>query len=294
MHTYQRCDCSLSSCILLNSLLRDLLLFQAQSQSALQQQLSASQAKAAAPPAASPFDRAPSADAPAAACVFLPQLHPHELIRVPNPYPLGWTCNVCRQSGHRDLTYHCAACHFDAHASCIQLTQEMGSTRSTGQHEHDVTLFQKAPYQSGGFRCNVCKSSGKGAVWRCDACQWDCHPACMQPDAASTGPAMKQPDEGRNMRDGRSPVELLHSRSQRRVPMAAQSPLEAFASGIIEVPAAPVLHPHYSCDGCAQQPIIGTRFRCTNCYNFDLCQACKDAGDKHPPSHQFQVFTKST
>ncbi len=40
------------------------------------------------------------------------------------------------------------------------------------------------------------------------------------------------------------------------------------------------LHFHRECDGCQASPIIGIRYRCTVCPNFDLCEDCR-AQNKH-------------
>lgn len=44
-------------------------------------------------------------------------------------------------------------------------------------------------------------------------------------------------------------------------------------------PMAPAhfLHPNVTCDGC-EGPVVGTRFKCTVCPNYDLCSACQAKG----------------
>lgn len=44
-------------------------------------------------------------------------------------------------------------------------------------------------------------------------------------------------------------------------------------------PMAPpqVLHPNVTCDGC-EGPVVGTRFKCSVCPNYDLCSACQARG----------------
>lgn len=37
---------------------------------------------------------------------------------------------------------------------------------------------------------------------------------------------------------------------------------------------APVVHTGYVCDICGMNPIVGVRYKCVNCTDFDLCQ-CK-------------------
>lgn len=40
------------------------------------------------------------------------------------------------------------------------------------------------------------------------------------------------------------------------------------------------------CDGC-ECAIIGTRFCCLNCENYDLCESCEKLGDRHDLTHVF-------
>ncbi|XP_018544645.1 sequestosome-1 isoform X2 [Lates calcarifer] len=39
----------------------------------------------------------------------------------------------------------------------------------------------------------------------------------------------------------------------------------------------PVLHPNVTCDGC-DAPVVGTRFKCSVCPNYDLCSTCQARG----------------
>uniref|UniRef100_A0A6U0R8K9 ZZ-type domain-containing protein n=1 Tax=Micromonas pusilla TaxID=38833 RepID=A0A6U0R8K9_MICPS len=38
-------------------------------------------------------------------------------------------------------------------------------------------------------------------------------------------------------------------------------------------------HQGITCDGCGAVPIIGYRFRCKNCPNHDICEACHERWD---------------
>lgn len=37
-----------------------------------------------------------------------------------------------------------------------------------------------------------------------------------------------------------------------------------------------VTHENYECDGCGVFPIIGTRYKCSVCKNFDFCSRCEE------------------
>ena len=41
------------------------------------------------------------------------------------------------------------------------------------------------------------------------------------------------------------------------------------------------------CDGCHTKPLIGVRYKCLNCENFDLCEKCEEKGQ-----HSQHVFAK--
>ena len=36
------------------------------------------------------------------------------------------------------------------------------------------------------------------------------------------------------------------------------------------------------CDGCTVAPIVGQRYHCDTCGNYDLCSACEKKGHEHP------------
>jgi len=49
---------------------------------------------------------------------------------------------------------------------------------------------------------------------------------------------------------------------------------------------AQVIHSNIICDGCQQHPLVGPRYKCTVCSDYDLCSAC-EAKNIHPSSHPF-------
>jgi hypothetical protein len=38
---------------------------------------------------------------------------------------------------------------------------------------------------------------------------------------------------------------------------------------------------YVSCDGCHMAPLIGQRYRCSTCGNYDLCSSCEKKGHEH-------------
>jgi len=45
-----------------------------------------------------------------------------------------------------------------------------------------------------------------------------------------------------------------------------------------------VVHEGVTCDGCNQAPIVGTRYKCTVCHDYDLCEKCEAKGT-HDATH---------
>jgi hypothetical protein len=43
----------------------------------------------------------------------------------------------------------------------------------------------------------------------------------------------------------------------------------------------PVQHPRVECDGCGQAPIVGPRYKCSVCKDFDFCSTCEERRN-HP------------
>ena len=46
-------------------------------------------------------------------------------------------------------------------------------------------------------------------------------------------------------------------------------------------------HFFIECSECEAHPIVGIRYNCLECYDYDLCQGCKD--DKCHPEHKMAL-----
>ncbi|XP_075213933.1 E3 ubiquitin-protein ligase mind bomb 2 [Lycorma delicatula] len=58
---------------------------------------------------------------------------------------------------------------------------------------------------------------------------------------------------------------------------------------VIDNAPAGVKHHNIICDGCKKQGIPGIRYKCTRCYDYDLCLQCY-MNDEHDSNHIFQRF----
>ena len=44
------------------------------------------------------------------------------------------------------------------------------------------------------------------------------------------------------------------------------------------------IHNGWSCNACGMSPIVGFRYKCEGCLDFDFCEECKPSVD-HDPDH---------
>eukprot|EP00741_Cyanophora_paradoxa_P011982 tig00020572_g11577.t2 len=51
-------------------------------------------------------------------------------------------------------------------------------------------------------------------------------------------------------------------------------------------------HDGVTCDGCGAAPIVGVRWKCASCADFDLCGTCEAAGRRCPDPTQTHAFVK--
>ncbi|KAJ2913688.1 hypothetical protein MD484_g6726, partial [Candolleomyces efflorescens] len=72
------------------------------------------------------------------------------------------------------------------------------------------------------------------------------------------------------------------SRSPAPPPVPARAPPAPARQG-------PVQH-QANCDGCGWQLFTGPRYKCNNCYDFDLCQGCYSANKHLETSHHFRKY----
>ena len=55
-----------------------------------------------------------------------------------------------------------------------------------------------------------------------------------------------------------------------------------------------MIHLGYVCDGCDKEPIVGWRYNCQICEDFDYCEDCYKKEKKHATEHNFSKLAGET
>ncbi|BFF94296.1 protein ref(2)P [Drosophila madeirensis] len=77
-------------------------------------------------------------------------------------------------------------------------------------------------------------------------------------------------------------VQNMHLQIAPLVPVVEEAQKAATAAApSADDPSNFIIHDTVECDGCGLSPLVGFRYKCVQCPNFDLCQRC-EAAHKHP------------
>ncbi|CAD8097163.1 unnamed protein product [Paramecium primaurelia] len=58
-----------------------------------------------------------------------------------------------------------------------------------------------------------------------------------------------------------------------------------------QIPQGKMVHKRHTCDGCQIYPIVGSRFKCLECSDYDLCEECQ-AKDMHNHHKFYKISTQ--
>jgi hypothetical protein len=101
-----------------------------------------------------------------------------------------------------------------------------------------------------GFTCDACANKIIGVRYHCSICNNDNYDLCATCEAKNEHPSS-------------------HPLLKFRLPPTGE---------------VTSIHQGITCDGCSVSPIVGVRYKCTVCQDFDLCEKCEESG-KHPIDH---------
>lgn len=59
-------------------------------------------------------------------------------------------------------------------------------------------------------------------------------------------------------------------------------------------PPEEIVHSGYGCDMCGDAPIVGVKYKCQDCQDFDMCEECHESHAKihYKGKHEFEKMDK--
>eukprot|EP00440_Ansanella_granifera_P064714 gb/GFBE01070165.1/.p1 GENE.gb/GFBE01070165.1/~~gb/GFBE01070165.1/.p1 ORF type:complete len:845 (+),score=232.11 gb/GFBE01070165.1/:1-2535(+) len=84
---------------------------------------------------------------------------------------------------------------------------------------------------------------------------------------------------------GLSAYRSLSPESANELAEGLHTAVTSIAAELRSDPAVVEVHQYVGCDGCGQQPLVGKRFKCNLCPDYDLCSACHEHRQHVHPEH---------
>jgi len=169
-----------------------------------------------------------------------------------------YDCDSCKDPIDNGVRFRCNHCdNLDLCWECYK----GGKYPSRHKPEHFMSMFQEPgnePLSTVTYHCNNCKSGIAGSRFHCNSCHdFDLCQSCYK---SGNFP---------------SPHETWHGITLFREPGRVKLTME------------------YNCDTCGMSPIIGQRFRCKICNDFDQCDSChtqRKTCKSHKNYHEMAIF----
>ena len=181
----------------------------------------------------------------------------------------GFICDGCQMHPIVGKRYKCESCKdFDFCENCYEKDQK--------SHGHKFKLIEKSIFKAIN-RCQKPKMKEKKEIhfgFICDGCQM--HPIvgkrykcenCKDFDFCEKCYEKNKESHGHKFNQVESPLKKIEKKEKQEI------------------------HHFIICDGCKMGPIIGKRYKCKGCKNFDYCEKCYEK-NKLVHGHEFTRVEK--
>ncbi|GMF05154.1 unnamed protein product [[Candida] boidinii] len=222
----------------------------------------------------------------------------------------GIRCDGCNTDPIIGLRFKCSKCYdFDLCEDCHSKNAETGNHKSnhlmtsTGQKAH----FDYNRLPTTRFLCDGCDAPLDTSLrYHCNDClDYDLCKACESKGTETEGHQNTHSMisiEAQNYRaspeftDNRDPPTVKRDTAEvdREDPEASHK--TTYVRPLPPTPKCPIftkIHRGISCDGCNTFPIIGNRFKCSDCVDYDLCSDCESKGTEtglHKCTHKMTLY----
>ncbi|KAH9933571.1 uncharacterized protein BXZ73DRAFT_46350, partial [Epithele typhae] len=210
-------------------------------------------------------------------------------------------CHFCGKIDIGGFWYKCLQCtNCDRCSSCMSSPKAWAShdpshrffpiqTNNDLSHywivKHDMEKTWQPPYVHLGVTCSGCQTPNiRGARHRCLMC--DDYELCR--DCASDPEKRMQHNPKHPLFPIKSPLDKsVYDEARRQVNDHAEARMTRL---VVNRARTSIEHHDVTCMGCAQTPLLGVRYRCMVCLDYDLCSQCHSDPvfrDNHPLDHAF-------
>ncbi|WAQ94765.1 YN8B-like protein [Mya arenaria] len=187
----------------------------------------------------------------------------------------GATCDGCNMQ-IVGLRYNCITClDYDLCQACFDKAVHIGhDMKQISYQSHGMGRSLTGNFVHRGLHCDGCNATPIiGTRYKCMSCyEYDLCDGCMSKRV--------HPNHSFKRITGLENLNTLQQSEFMGLGISHSASTQKRGNFV---------HRGLHCDGCNATPIIGTRYKCMSCYEYDLCDGCMSK--RVHPNHSFKRIT---